>query len=88
MPHDLLRVDSLFLAHYIERAGTGTVDVIALCRKVSLSEPAFEQRGGQFVTTLWRDSSRFFPGVPQSRSALLYGAPHKALIYAQAHNDA
>jgi len=29
--------------------------MIELCREASLSEPDFEQRGGAFVTTLWRD---------------------------------
>jgi predicted HTH transcriptional regulator len=25
------------------------------CREAGLPEPSFEQRGGQFVATLWRD---------------------------------
>jgi ATP-dependent DNA helicase RecG len=47
--------DPLFLAHYIERAGTGTLDMISLCREADLPEPEFRQDGGQFVMTLWRD---------------------------------
>ena len=43
------------MAHYIERAGTGTLDMIALCKRAGLPEPTFEQRGRQFVTTIWRD---------------------------------
>jgi len=38
-----------------EKAGTGTLDMIAQCRGVGLPEPDFEQRGNQFVVTLWRD---------------------------------
>jgi len=55
VPRNPLISDPLFLAHYIERAGTGTLDMIALCEKVGLPEPTFEQRGRQFVTTIWRD---------------------------------
>ena len=29
--------------------------MIELCREAGLPEPHFEQRGGFFVTTLWRD---------------------------------
>jgi len=45
----------LYLAHYIESLGTGTLDVIRLCRKANLPIPDFVQRGDQFVVTLWRD---------------------------------
>lgn len=54
IPHNPLIAEPLFLAHYIEKAGTGTVDMIARCRQVELPEPSFEQRAGQFVTTIWR----------------------------------
>ncbi len=55
IPRNPLIADPLFLAHYIEKAGTGTLDMIAACTDAGLPEPAFEQRGGQFVTILWRD---------------------------------
>jgi ATP-dependent DNA helicase RecG len=55
IPHNPLISEPLFLAHYIERAGTGTLDMIALCREAELPEPEFRQDGGQFVQTLWRD---------------------------------
>lgn len=45
----------LYLAHYIESLGTGTLDVIRLCREANLPIPDFVQRGDQFVVTLWRD---------------------------------
>ena len=31
--------EPLYLAHYIERAGTGTLDMIRLCREAALPEP-------------------------------------------------
>ena len=55
VPRNPLISEPLFLAHYIERAGTGTLDMIALCKRAGLPEPTFEQRGRQFVTTIWRD---------------------------------
>ena len=55
LPRNPLLADPLFLAHYAERAGTGTLDMIARCREANLPEPTFEQRGDQFVITIWRD---------------------------------
>jgi predicted HTH transcriptional regulator len=54
VPHNPLISESLFWAHYIERAGSGTLDMIALCRKRGIPEPEFEQRGDQFVLTIRR----------------------------------
>lgn len=47
--------ESLYLARYIERVGSGTQTIIELCREAGLPEPQFEQREGFFVTTIWRD---------------------------------
>jgi predicted HTH transcriptional regulator len=55
IPHNPLVADPLFLARYIEKAGTGTLDMIALLREASLPEPEFRQDGGMFVQTLRRD---------------------------------
>ncbi len=55
IPRNPLLSEALYLAHYIEKAGTGTLDMIRLCLAAGLPEPDFEQRGDQFVTTLWRD---------------------------------
>ncbi|THJ19555.1 MAG: DUF4062 domain-containing protein, partial [Nitrospira sp. CG24E] len=55
IPRNPLLAEPLFLARYIEKAGTGTLDMIALCREAGLPEPEFRQDGGQFVQTLWRD---------------------------------
>ena len=50
-----LIAESLYLARYIERVGSGTQTMIELCQDASLPEPQFEQRSGFFVVTLWRD---------------------------------
>lgn len=54
-PGNPLLATPLYLAHFIESLGTGTLDVIRLCREAGLPAPVFEQRGGQFTVTLWRD---------------------------------
>ncbi len=54
-PSNPLIARPLYLAHYIENLGTGTLDVIRHCLESDLPPPRFEQRGSQFVVTLWRD---------------------------------
>lgn len=55
VPYNPLLAESLYLARYIERVGSGTQTMIELCREAGLPEPQFEQREGFFVTTIWRD---------------------------------
>jgi predicted HTH transcriptional regulator len=55
VPYNPLIAEPLYLARYIERAGSGTQTMIELCREAGLPEPTFQQREGFFVTTLWRD---------------------------------
>ncbi|MDX9710725.1 MAG: ATP-binding protein [Trichloromonas sp.] len=55
VPYNPLLAESLYLARYIERVGSGTQTMIELCSEAGLPEPTFEQRGGSFVTTFWRD---------------------------------
>ncbi|MEA3239067.1 MAG: ATP-binding protein [Candidatus Bipolaricaulota bacterium] len=55
IPNNPLLAESLYLARYIEKAGSGTQMMISLCREAGLPEPDFEQRDGSFVITLWRD---------------------------------
>ena len=55
MPQNPLIAEPLFRVKYVEKAGTGTTDMIADCRKAGLPEPDFEQCGPHFVVTVWRD---------------------------------
>ena len=55
IPRNPLIAEPLFRVGYVEKAGTGTTDMIADCRNAGLPEPDFEQRGPHFVVTLWRD---------------------------------
>jgi predicted HTH transcriptional regulator len=45
----------LYLAHYIEKTGYGTIQMTTGCRDAGLPEPEFSQSGREFVVTLWRD---------------------------------
>lgn len=53
VPGNPLLAESLYLAKYIERMGTGTGDMIARCREAGLAEPQFALTDG-FVVTLGR----------------------------------
>ena len=55
IPRNPLIAEPLFRVKYVEKAGTGTTDMIFDCRKAGLPEPDFDQRGPHFVVTLWRD---------------------------------
>lgn len=55
IPFNPLLADSLYLARYIEKAGSGTQAMILLCGEAGLPEPTFEQRHGSLVITIWRD---------------------------------
>lgn len=55
IPRNPLIAEPLYLTHYVEKAGTGTLDMIDQCGAAGIPEPDFEQRGGQFVVTIWRD---------------------------------
>ncbi|MFA6174813.1 MAG: DUF4062 domain-containing protein [Kiritimatiellales bacterium] len=55
MPRNPLIAEPLFRVQYVEKAGTGTTDMIADCLAAGLPGPGFRQCGPHFVTTLWRD---------------------------------
>lgn len=61
VPHNPLIAEPLFLARLIERAGTGTLDMIALCAEAGLKPPEFRQDAGSFVLTLWRPAKKKSP---------------------------
>lgn len=84
VPHNPLISDPLFWARYIERAGTGTLDMIALCRNAGIPEPQFEQRGGQFVLTIRRKKSgRQAPAHPTVQVTAQVSAQVTAQVAAQ-----
>lgn len=55
MPRNPLLAEPLYRVKFVEKAGTGTTDMITDCRAAGLLEPTFEPNGAHFVTTIWRD---------------------------------
>lgn len=55
IPRNPLIAEPLYLVRYIEKAGSGTLDMIERCSQFNLPPPRFEERAGQFVATIWRD---------------------------------
>jgi ATP-dependent DNA helicase RecG len=53
VPANPIFAEPLYLAEYIERIGSGTTDMIRLCREAGLPEPSFSISDG-FVATLYR----------------------------------
>jgi predicted HTH transcriptional regulator len=62
VPGNPLLAESLYLAKYIERMGTGTGDMIVRCREAGLPEPLFALTDG-FVVTLGRRPQRALEAV-------------------------
>ena len=62
IPNNPLLAEPLYLAQYIERMGTGTLDMIRRCSDAGLPEPEFNDSSG-FKTTIWRATP---PGQPES----------------------
>jgi ATP-dependent DNA helicase RecG len=55
MPRNPLLAEPLYRVKFVEKAGTGTTDMIDDCHAAGLPEPTFAQNGTHFVTTIWRD---------------------------------
>jgi ATP-dependent DNA helicase RecG len=53
-PNNPLIAEPLFLTKYIEKAGTGTVDMLERCRMAGMRQPAFRIDAGYFILTVWR----------------------------------
>ena len=56
LPANPLIAESMYLLRYIEKMGTGTVDMIRRCAEAGLPEPEFEAGAG-FMTRIWRPTS-------------------------------
>jgi predicted HTH transcriptional regulator len=81
LPRNPLLAEPLFLTRYIERAGTGTLDMIRKCAEAGLPSPAFRHDDGQFVQTLWRDAM-----TPAALAGLgLNDRQRKALAHVRGH---
>jgi len=54
-PNNPLIAEILYLADYIQKAGSGTLEMIKQCRKNGLPEPEFLNAHGEFRTIIARD---------------------------------
>ncbi|MEI6104787.1 MAG: DUF4062 domain-containing protein [Methanothrix sp.] len=65
IPHNPLIAEPLFLTRYIERAGTGTLDMVRLCAEAGLPVPEFRGENGQFIQIMRRPKKAAFAQVPE-----------------------
>ncbi len=54
-PQNPLICEPFYLAGYIERAGSGTLEMLKQCRKSNLPEPEFMQKMGHFIAVIRKD---------------------------------
>lgn len=73
IPVNPLIAESLYLTKYIEKAGSGTLDMIALCSEAGLPEPQFRQSGGQFIQILGRRQIVTTPEVTGEVTGIVAG---------------
>ena len=60
LPGNPLIAGSMYLLSYIEKMGTGTVDMFRRCAEAGLQEPEFDVSGG-FLTRIWRPGGHARP---------------------------
>lgn len=69
IPHNPLIAEPMFLTRYIERAGTGTLDMARLCAEAGLPAPQFREENGQFIQVLWRPKKSASMQFPEKIAA-------------------
>lgn len=71
IPRNPLIAEPMFLARYIEKVGTGTLDMIARAKEAGLAPPEFRQSAGQVVQVLWRPAMQDNMQDDDLRSSIL-----------------
>lgn len=87
IPHNPLIAEPLFLARYIEKAGTGTLDMIALCKDAGLPPPQFRQDGGLFIQTLWRPAAKVVQPAEEITGTKWAPSGHQVAILEKCRED-
>ena len=54
LPFNPSIANALYLTRYAENAGSGTTDIIRLCREAGLKDPVYESDHGTFSITIYR----------------------------------
>jgi predicted HTH transcriptional regulator len=70
IPANPLIAEPLFLAKYIEKVGSGTIDMIRLCKEAKLKPLSFKIQSGSFVLTIKRNTIRVNEGVNEGVKSL------------------
>lgn len=78
IPRNPLIAEPLFLTRYIERAGTGTLDMIELCRAAGLPPPEFRQELGQVIQILRRPPPATAPAPAKTTGRSESGSESRA----------
>jgi predicted HTH transcriptional regulator len=71
-PNNPLIAEPFFLTKYIEKAGSGTVDMVKRCRKAGMRQPEFRVDSGFFILTVWR--KRFAAAEDQAEQGVESGS--------------
>ncbi|WP_420464033.1 DUF4062 domain-containing protein [Candidatus Palauibacter sp.] len=86
LPGNPLLAEAMYLLQYIERMGTGTVDMIRRCAEAGLPEPEFDVGAG-FVTRIWRAGKTTQSTTRRSRSARKQPANNQQTTRKQPEKD-
>jgi predicted HTH transcriptional regulator len=65
IPANPLIAEEMYRAGYIEKAGSGTLDMISRCREEKIPEPVFSVEPGKFIISFKRKSSLTGQVTPQ-----------------------
>lgn len=83
VPVNRLLATALYLVEYIEKMGTGTLDMIERCAAAGLPEPEFSVTGG-FAVKIWRKGKRkgleSGNGAPESGACVQLDAREVAML--------
>lgn len=64
LPANPLIADPLFWAGYVDKVGTGTEDIVNLCKAKGLKEPEYHQEE-DFRVVIWRRGNQVFQSDPE-----------------------
>lgn len=62
-PRNSRLAESMYYVRYIEKLGTGTLDMVRLCEQAKLAAPVFSQIGSEFVVSLGRFNRQRFEAM-------------------------
>ena len=62
-PRNARLADSMYYVRYIEKLGTGTLDMVRLCEQSELAPPVFSQVGAEFLVSLGRFDRQQFEEI-------------------------